>query len=383
MNRMSYEKHTCSLQRCWNIQEEAYSSMNTAENVVHLTDSIRSFLDRLDTELHTRTKPGMTSFPSDPEQWAQVQHSQHDLFQQYIPLVTEFLDASYASLTELDISLSPQDRQACLAYHRALLQPYFLQSQFVRRALDKPLGYAGDFGVNEMLFDNHVNGISPLSMLLSHYALNNGPARAHRARLPWAHNHLWQRVNSTAEQPFRILSFACGPEHVLRKFVALGGACEITLCDADNRALDYCRREFKKIARKTGTEIPIHYVELSANKLLKDPACKALLQEPVDGQEYDIILVLGLFDYLSAQAANNVLDILVSILKTGGDILLTNVHPDNPWRSFMEYIGDWRVISREEDEFSNLVIGNPPRLEAIELIRDASGTNVYFAGRKC
>jgi hypothetical protein len=48
----------------------------------------------------------------------------------------------------------------------------------------------------------------------------------------------------------------------------------------------------------------------------------------------------------------------------------------------MEYIGDWHVISRTEDEFCNLVTGNPPRLKTIELTRDASGTNVYFVSRK-
>jgi len=356
--------------------------MNTAENVIQLTDTMRAFLDKLDADLHTSLKPSITSFPSEPEHWANVQKVQDSLCQQYNPMLTDFLDASYASLTELDTELSPQDRGACQSYHRALLQPYFLQSQFVRRALDKPLGYAGDFGVNEMLFDNKPCGVSPISRLISHYALNNGPARAHRGRMPWAHNLLWQRVRNAQEQPVRILSFACGPEHVLREFVAQGGECEMTLCDADNRALDYCRREFKKITRKTGTAIPIHYVELSAHKLLKEPACKELLQAPVEGQEYDVILVLGLLDYLSAQAVNNLMDILVPMLKTGGDILLTNVHQDNPWRSFMEYIGDWHVISRVEDEFRTLVTGNPPRLKTIELTRDASGTNVYFAGRK-
>jgi ubiquinone/menaquinone biosynthesis C-methylase UbiE len=100
-----------------------------------------------------------------------------------------------------------------------------------------------------MLFENKRDGASPLARILSHYALNTGPARAHRGRMQWAHHHLWQHMHSNTRRPVRILSFACGPERILREFVAQGGNCEITLCDHDGRALEYCRREFKKIMR--------------------------------------------------------------------------------------------------------------------------------------
>jgi extracellular factor (EF) 3-hydroxypalmitic acid methyl ester biosynthesis protein len=355
--------------------------MNTVENVIQLTDSVRAFLDRLNVELNTALRPWTYAFSSGPTYLTKVEQWQEDVLQKYNPMVTEYLDGSYASLTELDACLSPDERVVCQAYHRALVQPFFLQSQFVRRALDKPLGYAGDYVVNEMLFENKHSGASPLAKLLSYYALNNGPARAHRDRMPWAHDFLWKRAHSVTQRPMRVLSFACGPEHVLREFAAQGAACEITLCDADSRALEYCRREFKKVMRKTGTNLPLHYVELSAYSLLKEPDKVELLQ-PLEGQGYDMILVLGLLDYLSAQAVDKLVDILTTTLQPGGEILLTNVHQCNPWRSFMEYVGEWHVIERGEDEFSKLVMGNPPRFRNIELLKDASGTNLYLAGRK-
>ena len=355
--------------------------MNAAKEVISLTDSIHSYLNQLDRKLNASMKPSITAFPFDTERWSEVERIQDSLVQEYIPEVTQFLDQAYASLTELDTCLSHHDQQACLSYHRTLVQPFFLQTQFTRRAFDRPLGYAGDYVTNEMLFENKSDGASPLARILSHYALNNGPARAHRGRMQWANHHLWQRVHDNAGRPIRILSFACGPEHILREFVAQGGNCEITLCDHDGRALEYCRREFKKIMRKTGTEIPIHYVELSAYALLKNPAAIDLLRQPVGEGHYDAILVLGLLDYLQDQAFTKFLDALATLLKPGGDILLTNVNRNNPWRSFMEYIGEWRVISRDRDEFRDLVIGNPPRFSITELITDESGTNLYFAGR--
>ena len=356
--------------------------MSAVEDVIRLTDSIHAFLAKLDCTLQARWKQSFVSFPTDTDLLLSIEQEQDELVQQYLLEVTQFLDDSYALLTELDTGLSSRERQTCLFYHRSLLLPFFLQSQFVRRALDKPLGYAGDYGVNEMLFENKEHGISPLSKLLSHYALNTGPARAHRNRLPWAHDHLWQKMRDTAEKPMHVLSFACGPERILREFLLQGGTCEITLCDADNRALEYCRRDFNKIARRTGINVPIHPVELSATRLLKDPTTVEVLQQPTNGKGYDMILVLGLLDYLPAAAATNLIDILTGLLKPGADILLTNVHSRNPWRSFMEYIGEWCVIAREECEFRELALGKPSRFRQLELITDESGTNLYFAGRK-
>lgn len=74
--------------------------MNTAENVIQLTDTMRAFLDKLDADLHTSLKPSITSFPSEPEHWANVQKVQDSLCQQYNPMLTNFLDASSASLSD-------------------------------------------------------------------------------------------------------------------------------------------------------------------------------------------------------------------------------------------------------------------------------------------
>ena len=108
--------------------------MSATEDAFRLTESIYDFLTRLDLELHAQVKPLLATFPFDPERWTSIEQRQDELLQQYIPVVTHFLDETYASLTELDGSLSQHDRQACIAYHRMLVQPFFLQSQFVRRA---------------------------------------------------------------------------------------------------------------------------------------------------------------------------------------------------------------------------------------------------------
>ena len=110
--------------------------MSAAEDVVRLTDSIHAFLTKLDGTLQARWKQCFISFPACTDLLTGIEQEQDELVQHYLLEVTQFLDASYAMLTELDTGLSPRERQMCLFYHRSLLLPFFLQSQFVRRALD-------------------------------------------------------------------------------------------------------------------------------------------------------------------------------------------------------------------------------------------------------
>ena len=38
------------------------------------------------------------------------------------------------------------------------------------------------------------------------------------------------------------------------------------------------------------------------------------------------------------------------ILKPGGKAILTSFHSDNPFRAFMDYIVDWKVTHRTEEQ---------------------------------
>jgi hypothetical protein len=90
--------------------------------------------------------------------------------------------------------------------------------------------------------------------------------------------------------------------------------------------------------------------------------------------------MLGLLDYLTVRQAARLLDRLTLLLRPGGRLLLTNVSDLNPWRSFMEWIGDWTVYGRSQGDFLPLAVGTPARVTPSELTSDPTGTNVFFVG---
>lgn len=325
------------------------------------TDRLHSLLSRLQAALHAEVLPGLRGGAPDFDA----------LVAEHLPRVGPELDALYAELGELDARLTVDDRDHERARHRILVQPFFLQAAIARWAVDKPLGYPGDFKMVDILFDPPPRERTPTGALLAAWSHASGPPRSHRARRPWALARLAALAAAVGERPLRLLSFACGPERVLRGSEELLGArgLEITLCDADPRALAHAERHL----RRAGTTVRGH--ALSVRQLLRDPQ---LLVDPRGG--YDGVLVLGLLDYLTDAAARRLLAALAQRLRPGGELLLSNLHVVNPWRAFMEYTLDWVVRHRDLAGLADLA---PPTIEPLELHPDpAAGTNLLFAGRR-
>jgi SAM-dependent methyltransferase len=357
--------------------------MPTVAEFIEVSEELHAGLLALDEELMHGLPERLARFPREPEQRRALQREQAEALRRHIPPLTARLDAAYARLTALDTRLSSEEREAALEHHRARVQPFFLQCPFIRRAADKPLGYPGDYLTVEMIFNEQDEGVSTFARLLSHYALHCGPARAHRARPPWLLRHLRQHEQEVG-RPLRVLSFACGPEHTLREYAATGATGHFTLCDFDPAPLEHCRRQFQVLTRRSGPGIPppptLSYVQVSTYQLLRHRERLDELRHP---QGHDVLVVAGLLDYLKDSTAERFLDMLSTLVVPGGRVLLTNLHHPNPWRAFMEYVGDWRVLHRGQEEFQTLCVGGPERrLSTLELTCDESGTNVFWAGRR-
>src|SRR5262249_41163121 len=158
----------------------------------------------------------------------------------------------------------------------------------------------------------------------------------HRARAGWVHGHLRRLAEQIPGRPLHVLSFACGPERVLREHVAAGNDCAITLADADGRALKYAAGKLEAIRARSGVSSEVRSVEISAFRLIRDPSSVEVLRGGPDGAGYDAVLVLGLLDYLKDAQCSRFLDVLATTLRPGGICLLTNLHRVNRWRSLME-----------------------------------------------
>jgi SAM-dependent methyltransferase len=357
--------------------------MSAIADFIDTAEELHHGLARLSDELQQGLPERLARFPRDPEQRESMQREQREVLQRRIPEVSAWLDRLYFRLTKLNATLTEEEKERALEHHREVVQPFFLQSPLVRRCVDKPLGYPGDYVTVEMLFGNEDQGVSTLARILSHYAMHCGPAQAHRARPAWLMSHLQKREQALGRPP-RVLTFACGPEHGLREYTALGGTGHFTLCDFDPAPLDYCRRQFEKLSRlpRNGVPMPeLRFMQVSTYQLMRQRDALGKLHHP-DGP-MDVVIAAGILDYLKDNVISRFLDMMSSLLAPGGLLLLTNLHQQNPWRAFMEYVGDWVVVHRTPEEFRAICEGPAERnLVTAELTTDPSGTNLFWVGRR-
>ncbi|MEJ2039662.1 MAG: class I SAM-dependent methyltransferase, partial [Desulfosarcinaceae bacterium] len=170
--------------------------------------------------------------------------------------------------------------------------PYLMRSRFAERAYYKPKGYAGDFNMIELLYQNQPEGDGRLGTLVDRWVLNQTPARAVRSRRRLLHRLLGENCRrlGARQATVRIMNLACGPARELCDLFCDGSLSEVVeaVCvDIDPEALqfaDQCLHAFSHGAR-------INFMNMNVIKW-------AIGRTHQEFHPQDIIYSSGLCDYL-------------------------------------------------------------------------------------
>ena len=96
---------------------------------------------------------------------------------------------------------------------------------------------------------------------------------------------------------------------------------------------------------------------------------------------YDLVYCAGLFDYLSDRICQRLMNILYDQVAPGGLLISTNVDPSNPLRNGMEYLLEWHLIYRDQQQMK-LLHPTASGPGDIRTLSDESGVNIYLEVRK-
>jgi SAM-dependent methyltransferase len=241
------------------------------------------------------------------------------------------------------------------------------QSPFIRRLQEWPRGYPGDFETIERLWQaDNLAEPGSIAHAFETYALSSSIAQQHRNKVAMQTAAI--RDAMAGGRRCRLLSIGCGSCPDLRSTLNdVTDRSEFVLCDSDADALSYSRAWLHPIADRC------HFVHGMVPRVLRR----------VNGHKpYDLILAGGLFDYLSDRFIVRTLEeSWHQLLAPGGRMLFTNIARGNPFRVWLEYLANWRLIERSEEEILGLCeaagIPNEPLL-----IRDATGLAIVAELRK-
>ena len=277
---------------------------------------------------------------------------------------------------------SSEWRPAYRSFSRRQLNALLLCAPFLHRTYRKPLGYAGDYEMVNMICRDPLEGSTLFARLVNLWFLEQPPAVAHRNRLLYLEKRIADvTVRAVSEgRTARILSIGCGPAVEVQQFLrrhSYADRAEFTLLDFNEETLSRARAQLSEIKKHHQRLTPIGLVKKSVMALLREPSLSFGGKEP----GFDMVYCAGLFDYLTDPVCRRLSTQLFRWVRPGGIFLSTNVHTSNPWPFVMDFVMDWHLIYRTT---AQMVATRPEQTapEDCQLKTDITGVNVYLEVKK-
>jgi extracellular factor (EF) 3-hydroxypalmitic acid methyl ester biosynthesis protein len=262
--------------------------------------------------------------------------------------------------------------------HKQLAQrdllPLMMASPFFNRVYSKPLGYAGDYEMVNMMFRKERGGKTTYAQIVNEWLLNGGPPQAHRNRIFLLEKMLEQAADEAAKgnKCPRILNVGCGPVQELQLFISKNKSAHrfsFDLLDFNAETLAYAKRQIEAITAGRAEAPKITYILKSVQDLLRQA-----IEMPANSPTYDIVYCAGLFDYLSDRVCAKLVKLFYEWCEPGGRVIVTNVHSSNPVKGLMEHIMEWHLVMRDESDMLRLA----PDPNAAKIYTDDTGINVFL-----
>ena len=303
---------------------------------------------------------------------------EREIFSKVERRVIEEVLPAMENFEQAALQVPTDDAAVHKSYVRRELHPLVLCSPFVYRTYTKPLGYAGDYEMVNMMLRDPFEGASAFAKLLNNAMMQSEPVVAHRNRI----DYLVELLDSQAKARVgrgrtTVFNLGCGPAVEVERMMLEHEASdllEFDLLDFNADTIAYTRDRLDQARLRGGRETRIRYHQKSVHQILR----AASQQEGrAELGTYDVVYCAGLFDYLSQRVCQRLVELFCSMAKPGGMVVVTNVSDDNPRKLFMEYLVEWNLIYRGRREMEDLV----PRgkeFARTDLKEDPTGVNLFL-----
>jgi hypothetical protein len=180
-------------------------------------------------------------------------------------------------------------------------------------------------------------------------------------------------------RPVRVTAFAAGPaSEVFDAWEALGRPSDLHAClvDGDPKAVE----SLKKRSVALDFDGPNASTLLCAAVRKANLAHVAMRKVKLGFQPQDIVYSLGLTDYLQDELVVKLLDVSFELLRPGGVVIIGNFHEENPDRACLDYVLDWKLIHRSEQDMHRLMSQSRFADPCCSIIREPTGVQMLAVG---
>jgi extracellular factor (EF) 3-hydroxypalmitic acid methyl ester biosynthesis protein len=252
------------------------------------------------------------------------------------------------------------------------------------RTFAKPLGYAGDYEMVNMMLRDPWEGSTLFAKVLNVFFLSTPPVVAHRNRVKYLVDMLINealRVQRCGRKELRVFNLGCGPAKEVVDFIArsdLSQHADFTLLDLSEEALSYARQTLEEEKQKQHRTTTIQTLKKSIGQFIKETA-KPGFRSLVGA--YDVVYCAGLFDYLPDHVCRKLMEIGRGMLAPGGLMMCSNVAGAHPSRGWMEYAVDWHLVYRDSQDMAKLAPAGAGPEDAVVKVEE-TGVNYLLEVRK-
>lgn len=304
-----------------------------------------------------------------------IQDLETPVFPQLAPLFQRFEKTSALIGQEL--------RPAHCTYAKRQLHPIVSCAPFFFRSWQKPLGYAGDYEMVNMMVRDPYEGGTMFAKILNSFFLKTPPVVAHRNRIQYMTRTLVQETRRCSRNGEKMKAFnlGCGPAQEIQRFLQEDDICdraEFVLLDFNEQTLEYTSRVLGDMKMRMRRTTKIETVLKSVHQILKEAGRPG---GPLLRESYQMVYCAGLFDYLSGRICKRLVNIFYDLVAPGGLLLVTNVEAANPSRNWMEYVTEWHLVYRDKKELMDLVPNGVAEGD-VQVIAEETGTNIFLEIRK-
>ena len=255
------------------------------------------------------------------------------------------------------------------AYVQKELLPYIALTEAAERSYSKPRGYTGDYMTIELMYQNCGKGAGRLGPVIDHCFLALPPVQAVRNRRGLLAEEIRRTMAEKNGEPTYVTSMACGPAEELfdvYRSLEKPELLKSILIDFDLQALAFVsdRRDRARLQRQI-TLVNENLIYLALGRT-KTQICNQ-----------DLIYSIGLIDYFDDEMVVKLLSLAHDLLHPGGRVIVGNFHPDNRFKTMMDYVMDWRLIHRDEDKMNELFAHSAFNRSCTNICFEGEGINLF------
>ncbi len=312
----------------------------------------------------------------------QQSEREREMLESIAQRVIAAFNVQHERFEELAYQIPPE----LLGAHQDLVRRHwhklFLGAPFGHRTFHKPLGYAGDYEMMNMIHRNEPEGKSLYEKLIHLLLVSQWPAMSVRNRIAHLKKNLVSETArvARASRRIRILNVGCGPARELQGFLqesSLSHEVDCMLLDFNQETLDYASGKLHELRDKHSRRTQISTVNMSVNQLLRRAVRQGDLG--LDGS-FDLIYCAGLFDYLSEHTCAELVNLFHGNLLPGGLVLVANMDDSKPFRNFIEFVLDWQLIYRSPQEVGRFSPRHAQELTTV--VAEPAAVNLFLHVRK-